>query len=261
MEKRKYKVGFALSGGFIKGFAHLGMIQALHEANIRPGILSGVSAGSIVAVLYADGKKPYEILELFDTLTFTDLTSFSASRQGLLILDDLIDFLNTNLSVKNLEELAIPTLVTATDLDHGCSVTFSHGNIAERVAASCSLPVLFTPQVIDGINYVDGGVLMNFPVGTIRQECEKVIGLNVSPLIADEYEKNAVSIAQRAFHFMFQANSFPEKDNCDLLIETTGLQEYSNSDLERVEEIFQRGYNTACELLSQLKSEQGTIWK
>ncbi len=261
MASHKYPIGYALSGGFIKGFAHLGMIQALHETGIRPDILSGVSAGSIVSVFYADGKEPHEVVDLFETLSFKDLTSFSANRQGLLILDDLIDFLNTHLSVKNLEELKIPTWVTATDFDHGQSVTFRQGSIAERVAASCSLPVLFTPQVIDGVHYVDGGVLMNLPVSPIREVCHKLIGLNVSPLITDQYSTNMLSIAQRAYHFMFQANTLPQKEDCDLLIETTGLQEYSNHELDKVEEIFLQGYNTTRELLLRLKSENNTIWK
>lgn len=261
MERYKHPIGYALSGGFIKGFAHLGMIQALHEAGIRPNILSGVSAGSIAAVFYADGKEPHTIIDLFEKLSFNDLTSFSANRQGLLILDDLIDLLHTHLSVKNIEELAIPTCITATDLDHGYSVTFRNGNIAERVAASCSLPVLFAPQIIDGIHYVDGGVLMNLPAKIIREECVKLIGLNVSPLITDEYEKNAISIAQRAYHFMFQANTIPDKACCDLLIETSGLQEYSNHELEKVEEIFLHGYHTTRDLLAELKAVHGTIWK
>ena len=59
MNEFKYNIGYALSGGFIKGFAHLGIMQALHEHGIRPEILSGVSAGALAAVFYADGKEPY----------------------------------------------------------------------------------------------------------------------------------------------------------------------------------------------------------
>jgi len=260
MSTTTFKTGYALSGGFIKGFAHLGMIQALHEAGIRPDILSGVSAGSVVSVFYADGKEPHEVVDLFETLSFKDLTSLSINRKGLLVLDDFIEFLSSNLSVKNLEELKTPVVVTATDLDHGCSVSFRSGNIAERVAASCSLPVLFTPQNIEGTWYVDGGVLMNFPVSVIREECDKIIGLNVSPLITDEYNQSILSIAQRAYHFMFQANAISEKRKCDLLIETNGLQDYSNHELEKVEEIFLKGYNAANDILYALKQENRTIW-
>ena len=115
MNEFKYNIGYALSGGFIKGFAHLGIMQALHEHGIRPEILSGVSAGALAAVFYADGKEPYHIVELFEHHSFKELTTFSINKQGLLKLDSFIDFLNSNLESKTIEELKIPTIITATD--------------------------------------------------------------------------------------------------------------------------------------------------
>ena len=73
---RKYQIGYALSGGFIKGFAHLGIMQALHEHGIKPEILSGVSAGALAAVFYADGKEPFHIVELFEHHSFKELNFF-----------------------------------------------------------------------------------------------------------------------------------------------------------------------------------------
>ena len=204
MNEFKYNIGYALSGGFIKGFAHLGIMQALHEHGIRPEILSGVSAGALAAVFYADGKEPYHIVELFEHHSFKELTTFSINKQGLLKLDSFIDFLNSNLESKTIEELKIPTIITATDLDHGRIVSFKKGKIAERLAASCCMPILFAPIRINNTYYVDGGILMNLPVSPIRKECEKVIALNVDPLVADEYSKNVVSIALRAYHFIFR---------------------------------------------------------
>ena len=203
MNEFKYNIGYALSGGFIKGFAHLGIMQALHEHGIRPEILSGVSAGALAAVFYADGKEPYHIVELFEHHSFKELTTFSINKQGLLKLDSFIDFLNSNLESKTIEELKIPTIITATDLDHGRIVSFKKGKIAERLAASCCMPILFAPIRINNTYYVDGGILMNLPVSPIRKECEKVIALNVDPLVADEYSKNVVSIALRAYPFYF----------------------------------------------------------
>ncbi len=243
------------------GFAHLGIMQALHEHGIRPEILSGVSAGALAAVFYADGKEPYHIVELFEHHSFKELTTFSINKQGLLKLDSFIDFLNSNLESKTIEELKIPTIITATDLDHGRIVSFKKGKIAERLAASCCMPILFAPIRINNTYYVDGGILMNLPVSPIRKECEKVIALNVDPLVADEYSKNVVSIALRAYHFIFQANTLPQKGIADLLIESYGLEEYSNRELERAEEIFEKGYNTATELLDRLLLENGTIWR
>ena len=57
------------------------------------------------------------------------------------------------------------------------------GPIVEAVTASCSIPIIFSPVVINGVHYVDGGLFHNFPVSIIREECERIIGVNVSPLI------------------------------------------------------------------------------
>ena len=169
----KYPTGFALSGGFIKGFAHLGVMQALLEHDIRPDVLSGVSAGALAGVFYADGNEPHDVLRFFAGHTFQDLTKLVIPKVGLFELDEFIDFLRTNLKAKRLEQLKTPLIVTATDLDHGRLVHFHKGDIAERVAASCCMPVLFAPVCIDGTNYVDGGVLMNLPVSVISEEEEK----------------------------------------------------------------------------------------
>lgn len=259
--KRKYPIGFALSGGFIKGFAHLGVMQALLEHDIKPAIISGVSAGALAGVFYADGNEPHQVLQFFAGHKFQDLTRLVIPKKGLFDLCEFIDFLHSNLKAKKLEELQIPLIITATDLDHGRMVHFHRGAIAERVAASCCMPVMFAPVNIDGINYVDGGLMMNLPVSTLRRVCNKVVAVNVSPIMAEDYKMNIVSIAMRSFHFMFRSNTFPERAKCDLLIEPYNLYGYSNTELEKAEEIFERGYNTANEVLYQLQQEKGKIWK
>lgn len=182
-------------------------------------------------------------------------------KVGLFELDEFIDFLRSNLKAKKLEQLQIPLIITATDLDHGRIVHFHKGDIAERVAASCCMPVLFSPVKIEGTYYVDGGLMMNLPVSTIRRICEKVVAVNVSPLMATKYKMNIVSIALRSYNFMFRSNSFPEREKADLLIEPYNLAGYSNTELEKAEEIFMQGYNTANEILAQALSEKGSVWK
>ena len=256
----KYPVGYALSGGFIKGFAHLGVMQAVLEHDIKPDIISGVSAGALAGVFYADGNEPHKVLDYFAGHSFQDLTKLVIPKKGFFELSEFMDFLRSNLKAKNLEELSVPLIITATDLDHGRMVHFHRGPIAERVAASCCMPVMFAPVNIDGTNYVDGGVMMNLPVSTIRRICHKVVAVNVSPLIAKEYKMNIMSIAQRSFHFMFRANTFPEREKCDLLIEPYNLYGYSNRELEKAEEIFEQGYQTANKVIERLLEEKGKIF-
>ncbi len=259
--KKKYPVGYALSGGFIKGFAHLGVMQALLEHDIKPDIISGVSAGALAGVFYADGNEPHQVLDYFSGHKFQDLTKLVIPKKGLFELSEFIDFLKTNLKAQRMEDLQLPLIITATDLDHGRMVHFHRGDIAERVAASCCMPVLFSPVNIEGTNYVDGGLMLNLPVSTIRRICDKVIAINVSPLMAQDYKLNIVSIAMRSFHFMFRANTFPEREKCDLLIEPYNLYGYSNRELEKAEEIFDQGYKAANEVMEQVMEERKRIWK
>ena len=117
------------------------------------------------------------------------------------------------------------------------------------------------PVKIDETYYVDGGLLMNLPVSTIRRVCEKVVAINVSPLMAPKYKMNIVSVALRSYNFMFRSNSFPEREKADLLIEPYNLDGYSNRELEKAEEIFMQGYNATNDILERLQIEKGTIWK
>ena len=257
----KYSIGYALSGGFIKGFAHLGAMQALLEHDIKPNIISGVSAGALAGVFYADGNEPHKVLDYFAGHKFQDLTKLVIPKVGLFELGDFKDFLRSNLKAKKLEELQLPLIITATDLDHGRLAHFHKGDIAERVAASCCMPVLFAPVKIEETYYVDGGLLMNLPVTTIRRVCEKVVAINVSPLMAPKYKMIIVSVALRSYNFMFRSNSFPEREKADLLIEPYNLDGYSNRELEKAEEIFMQGYNATNDILERLQIEKGTIWK
>ena len=249
----KYDTGLVLSGGFIKGFAHLGVVQSLLEHDICPEIISGVSAGALVGVFIADGTEPYRVLDFFSGLKFLNLTKPVLPKTGFFELRELKSFVRSHLSVQRLEELSIPTVVTATDLDNGRSAHFTKGSIAERVAASCSMPIMFTPEKINGTNYVDGGVLMNLPVTPIRRACRRVVAVNVSPMTASKYKLNLINIAERSYHFMSNSNTLAESEKADVLIEPTNLSVYSNTDLEKAREIFLAGYNTANETLLEYK--------
>jgi len=113
------------------------------------------------------------------------------------------------------------------------------------VTASCSIPILFSPVLIGGIHYVDGGLFRNFPVSVIREECERVIGVNVSPLIPQKYKQTLFHIAERSYHYLFRANTMEDREMCDVLIETEQFGQYKTFDLENVDEISGIGYDAA----------------
>ena len=247
--KKPYKIGIALSGGGIKGLCHAGVLKALEEQGIKPDIISGVSSGCVVGALYADGYTPDEIARLFEDISFRQMTKLQIPDGGFFKIDAFQKFITKKLRAKTFEELKIPLRIVATDLDKGRSVVFSTGKLIEPIVASCSIPVLFSPKIIDGVHYVDGGVLKNFPVSTIRDDCEKVIGVNASPLVADDYKTTILNVAARSYHFMFKANILHDQELCDLLIEPIDMGNYEIFDVDKGREIFELGYRSTKQLL------------
>ena len=243
--EKPYKIGVALSGGGIRGLCHAGVLKALEEVGIKPDIISGVSAGSIVGALYADGYSPDQIAGFFEHVGFRKMTKMKIPNGGFFGMESFEKFLKGKLRAKNFEELKIPLRIVATNLDNGESVVFDSGNLLEAIIASCTLPVIFTPKVINGVNYIDGGVFKNFPVSTIREDCEKVIGINASPLVADKYKMSVLNVAMRSYNFMFKANILHDKELCDFLIEPIDMANYDTFDTEKSREIYELGYQTA----------------
>lgn len=248
-EKRKYKTGIALSGGGIKGLCHAGVLKALEEHDIFPEIISGVSAGAVVGAFYADGFSPDEIAALFEDISFRKMTNIQIPEGGFFRIDAFENFLKKTLRTKKIEDLKIPLKIVATDLDKGRSVIFSKGNLVDALIASSTIPILFSPKKINGTHFVDGGVLKNFPVSVIRDECEKIIGINASPMVADNYKLNVLNVAARIYHFMFKANIIADKELCDLLIEPVDMANYDTFDVEKGREIYELGYRSGREIL------------
>lgn len=242
---RRYRLGIALSGGGARGFAHAGALKAIEEAGLKPDIIAGVSAGAIAAVLYASGIPADEIMPRFSK-KFSDYCKLSIREgDGFFSLTKMTKFLVTNTGVENLEDLKIPTYIGATDFDHGVPAVFCSGPLGERVCASCSIPIVFRPVRIDGINYVDGGVLRNLPAWTIRDKCDKLIGINCSPLTNYRYKKSLFDVAMRTYNLMAKSNQEPDMAMCDLVIKTPELAKYQVFNLKDIQKVYLSGYAAA----------------
>lgn len=250
--KKPYRLGLALSGGGAKGLAYVGVFKFLEERGIRPDIIVGTSAGAMAAALLADGHTSDEIRQMFVGRELSEFARVQVPTTGLFDSRGLGEFLKRNLRAKTFEELQIPTIVMATDLDRGCGHPFTSGPLVEAIRASCSIPIIFSPVIIDGVHYVDGGLFHNFPVSIIRDRCEMVIGVNVNPYTARKYSKNIYSIGERSFHFMFRANTVEDRRLCDLLIETEEFGQYKIFDLKNIDRIARVGYATSVRAFNRL---------
>ena len=253
---KPYKIGLALSGGGAKGFAHLGVFKLLEESGLKPDIISGTSAGSLMGVLFADGYSADEIKNMFIGREFSEFAQLQIPKSGLFNYDRFQEFLKRHLRSKRIEDVPIPTVIVATDLDRGCSHEFRSGPIVEAVTASCCMPIVFSPVLINGVHYVDGGLFRNFPVSTIRDECEYVIGVNVSPLIPQRYKQTLLHIAERTYHYVFKANAIEDRELCDILIEAKEVGLYKTFDLENINLISEIGYEAAVKAFQKVIQEK-----
>jgi len=241
----KYNLGLALSGGGARGFAHPGALKAIEDFGLRPDVISGTSSGAIAAVLYADGYSAEEIVNMFVGKDFREFVEIQVPVAAIFGTSGFRKFLKKYLRSKNIEDLQIPVKIVATNFDEGRIMVFDQGPIIDPLVASCSIPIVFNPVVINGVNYVDGGVCKNFPVSVIRSICNKVVGINVSPLVPKKYSKTIMHIAERSYHYMSRTNTLLDRTLCDVLIEITELDYFKTFDIDSSEKIFKIGYESS----------------
>lgn len=241
----------ALSGGGARAFAHAGALQALDEAGIKPDILAGVSAGAVTAVLYSAGKKPREIVEMFADATFASLCEISVPKNGFFGMEGFKKLLQKNLGVERIEDLPIPTVVCATDMDHAEPVAFSSGPLLTLVSASCSIPIVFKPVRYNGTRYIDGGVLHNLPAWAIRDKCKYLLGFNCSPVPRRSYKDTLLDIAQASYNLAVKTNTLPDMALCDLAIDMPQIAGYKVFNLKEINKVYKKGYDITLKTLKE----------
>ncbi|MFN8242058.1 MAG: patatin-like phospholipase family protein [Bacteroidales bacterium] len=262
MSGKTFKTGLVLSGGGARGFAHLGLIKALHEAGIYPDVVTGTSAGAIAGVLYADGYCPDDIMKILDSNKRLDYISPKMTRDSLMKISGVEKILGTHLRAKSFKDLKLPLIVAATDLINGRVKYFSDGPLLDAVLASASIPVLFSPVVIDGIQYVDGGVLDNLPVAPIEDKCSFIIGSFVNPIGPVESISSIIQIAERTFLLSLSKEINEKEKRFSLLFAPPELSNYKILDPVQSAEVFALGYEYARKILGspatrKLLSEKG----
>ena len=255
MEKRKLSLGCVFSGGGFRGVAHVGVIKAMDEVGIKFDAVSGVSAGALVASMYAAGKSWKKIYEMFGGINIFNVTKYAYRKPGILDSEKFIDYLNHFLPEKDFENLEVPLYVGATDMLSGEFKIFSDGNLSREVLASCAFPFVFTPMEINGSLYSDGGIINNFPVEPIIETCQSILGVYVNPVRPiDKKELNSsVRVLERAFYLSVSQIPYQKFKKCDFVIEPSKLSEYNIFDRRNIEAIFELGYKEGVAIRDEIK--------
>lgn len=175
------RIGIALGGGAVKGFAHIGVIKMLEANGFAPAVVAGTSAGSVVGALYAGGMNAFELQEKAVALDEAKIRDLQLSSGGLVLGQKLEDYVNKQVRRKPLEQLAKPFVAVATRLEDGERTVFARGNTGQAVRASSSIPGVFQPVTIGKFHYVDGGIVSPVPVDAARQlGADVVVAVDIS---------------------------------------------------------------------------------
>ncbi|MAU15953.1 MAG: phospholipase [Muricauda sp.] len=246
-------LGLVLSGGGIKGMAHIGLLKALTQRGIYPDQISGVSAGALVGGLYADGASIEDMLLFFKETPLLKYNFVSVNKPRLFDTDKYLHFFETFFTAHRFEELEKRLVVVATNLLKGEPVYFEKGELFKPLLASAALPPVFSPVSISGQLYADGGIMNNFPVEPLTGACDVIIGCYTTSMkeVGKGQIKNALQISQRANLLMLHANAMDKLYVPDFLFVPEELGGIGVLDKKGIDKAFVIGYDHANRKLDE----------
>jgi NTE family protein len=248
-------LSLALSGGVARSVAHLGVLEVFEQSGILIDAVAGTSAGALVGALYASGRfRIDQLIEHVLRIRWRDVIRPAWPYRGLIDSRMIARFVTDQVGPISFSDLAKPFAVAACDLQTGQKVVLSEGPLAPAVAASCSLPVFFTPTELDGRHYVDGGYVSQIPIRAARDHlgARTVVGVDVN-FRADEDlppPGNWFKIAVHLAALLARRNAVEECSYADAMVRVD-VRGISLIDLEKAPELLDRGRVAARDCLKR----------
>ena len=215
------RLGLALGGGGARGFAHVGVLQVLEEAGIKPDLVVGTSAGSLVGALYASGKTGAQLQRIAETMEESAITDWALPflNRGVLRGEALARYVTSQTQGRKIEELPIRLGIVATDLNLGEGVLFQRGDTATAVRASSAVPSVFLPVRINNRDYVDGGLVAPVPVRYAREMgAEVVLAIDISTTPEGSQAESMLQILLQTFNIMGKSIKALELKEADVVV-------------------------------------------
>lgn len=240
------KIGLALGGGFARGIAHIGVLQALQAHQIPVDLVAGTSAGSLVGAIYAAGCDPHQMERLVHEMNWRALVRLRLRRDGLLDSTGLEQFLTGKVGDLSFEELKVPFTAVASDLLDGQEVLLNSGRVATAIRASCAYPGIFLPVRVGKHTLVDGGLTQPVPASVVRRMgADLVIGVELNQSSRQsEPPRNLLGIILASMSLVQQPLIEQALQSADVVVQPD-LRDFSLVDLERVAEMVSRGREAA----------------
>ncbi|HET8736000.1 MAG TPA: patatin-like phospholipase family protein [Pricia sp.] len=249
-------IGLVLSGGGVRGMAHIGLIQALEEHGISAEIVSGSSVGALVGALYANGNSVQDMLSFFTETPLFRYNFLTILKPGFIDTDRYFKIFKGYFPEDRFEALERQLYVVATNLQKGEQRYFSKGELIRPLLASAALPPVFSPVELEGQLFADGGIMNNFPLEPVLKNGHFIIGSNVS-MVSELYKnalKNSWQITGRVTSLMIYAVNRTKLESCDLLLEFKALEKIGVLDRKGIEKAYLIGYEHASKELDSILS-------
>ena len=257
-------LGLALSGGTAKVIAHIGVIKALEEADLRPRVVAGTSGGALVAIAYGSGLSIDELTQLAKEVNWKKLARIHLPKLGLLSSERIEEFVVDLVGDIGFEDLKLPVRVVTCNLLTGAKTVFTQGKVAPVVRASCSIPQIFSPVEIDGGLYTDGGVIEYLPIETVMGAgCAVNVGVHLGAYRDfSQPPTNLVSMILRVTGLVASRNARTSGRLADVLLKPD-LTGFGGFDLNRSEEMIEVGYRCAFEAIPTIRTllkDRASTW-
>ena len=249
------RIGLALGGGAARGFAHIGVIQVLEESGVKPDLVVGTSAGSLVAALYASGLDGAALARLADSMDESAFADWAFPGRGLIRGEALARYVREHTGGRSFEQMRMPLGIVATELDSGRAILFQHGDPGIAVRASSAVPAVFQPVRIGAHEYVDGGLVAPVPVHFARQMgAQLVIAVDISAVPEGNATGDAMRMLLQTFAIMGRSINRYELRDADVVLRPR-LAEVASADFAMRKRSIQAGRDAALAALPRLRED------
>lgn len=253
--RSKVKVGLALGGGFARGAAHVGVLQALVANEIPIDYVAGTSAGSLVGAMFCAGLDPWLLERAATQMNWRALVKLKLRRDGLLSSEGLERFIMGNVGDLEFSDLKIPFTATATDLLSGEEVLLRSGRISTAIRASCAFPGIFLPVRVGEHTLVDGGLVHPIPTDVVRRMgAEFVIAVELSqPRGEAKAPRNLLHIMLYSLALVQRPQVTHALKGADVVVQPD-LSDFGVIELERVSDMVEAGRVAAEQTIPAIRA-------
>ena len=248
------KITLALSGGGLRGAAHVGAIKFLEEQGVEVTAVSGSSAGAIVGLFLASGLKSEDMLDFLKSLEKKELFAWGSGAVGLFKMEGLEKKLRETLNIEKYQDLEIPLHTCVTNIDTGDHCYIDSGDVIAYTVASSTITPLFQAKKIGENLYIDGGFSDNLPVKPLKKYYEKSLAININPLRGEDL-LTFKDLTIRSILIMIRSNSMSAQKMADAFFEVKGVANMHLFNFDEIDMAYEAGYNELKEQWSELSKK------